>query len=498
MNKKHSKRSSQKIAKEQNIKVKNIKHQINELTDVSLTGSTELQLKSSEKAKRRYVRTRAVQANPEDIDKSDCIPRVEGENETIVPVVGETVAPQCRFCLRRVLRGNLKIILTKHKPKVLAAFKIKIFPGDAYPLACCNCLNLLEIMLDFKEAVLKAKNLLLSERMYLDSNGWDDPDCVEAIAKCKTVVEQHKKEIDCTYQEVMKRKTATEVMAEDESYGDPPSEPFLVESENHFECPESLTEEIVQTVEPIPNDKEVKQSSSPFQIDIKDEGDDSNLLPSMEMNDLDFTVSLQKPKRIKKEKKAKKTGSSRKSLKKDSSVKEQLSRSELCDLCGQRVCFQAVESHKNRHLGIKPYTCPAEGCGLSFYSRFNQVKHVKRIHGENGVPTHKCDICGTHIRGALNVLNWHKRKHDEVKQHVCQFCGKAFTIRQYLRQHVTVVHTEVFPHECRYCGKKFKLKWSMWAHEKNVHEKKQQPVSMPAEPQAASCEAQPKTECIYN
>ncbi|XP_055535641.1 zinc finger and BTB domain-containing protein 49-like [Wyeomyia smithii] len=485
-----TKRRSQRI-------VKNRKHLRVKRTDSPTSNCSTESRSNVNKAKRKYVKTRAVQVNSEDIDRSDTgnwLPILEGENEPINPLVGETITPQCRFCLRRVSRSNLQIIRTKHKSKALAALKIKIFPGDAYPHACCICLDLLEIMLDFKDAVLKAKHLLLSERTHLESDdGWDDFDSVQAFAKCKQVVEQHKKQIDYTYQEVIKRRKTTEIVKDvstDDIYD---VRPFFTESENSIEYSKPATKDIAQIEQLIPDVKQMQESLDDFPIDDKDEIDAPNICPSAD--DEDFEITLKKSSKMKKEE-ASRTKRSKRKLKKNASpVKEEVPRSELCDLCGQRVCFQAVESHKNRHLGVKPYTCPSEGCGLSFYSRFNQMKHVKRIHGENGVPTHKCDICGAHIRGALNVLNWHKRKHDEKKQHICQFCGKAFTIRQYLRQHVTVVHTEVFPHECRYCGKKFKLKWSMWAHEKNVHEKKQQVIAL-QQPHVADCETTVKTEHV--
>ncbi|XP_053688145.1 zinc finger protein 649-like isoform X2 [Sabethes cyaneus] len=437
---------------------------------------------SGASSKRKYLRSRAVQVKSEDIDVS--VPTVPGENEPINPVVGESTVAQCRFCLRRVLRSNLKIILTKHKQKAHAAFKIKIFPGDAYPFACCNCLNLLDIMLDFKEAVMKAKNLLLSERAFLESEGWDDTDCMDAISKCRSVVEQHKNQIDCSYQEYTRRKQAEETKKETMEIVEPPN-PADVNSDG-LDTPITLEHSaeyvsINKSELDICDTLETGLEAEPDILladDAEDKDANSDLLSATESEEEDF-VQLKKVKRSRKSK-VKSAKQSKSAGKASSSTQE------LCDLCGQRVCAQAAESHKNRHLGIKPYSCPAEGCDLTFYSRFNQTLHVRRIHRENGVPSHKCDICGRYIRGALGVLNYHKRKHQQTKKHECQFCGKGFTMMQYLKQHLTVVHSEVFPYECSYCGKKFKLKWSMITHEKNVHEKKHQ---------AALAQEQTDTNC---
>ncbi|XP_058834191.1 zinc finger and SCAN domain-containing protein 12-like [Topomyia yanbarensis] len=495
-----SRRSTRKVKVEPSFELVDVK-----LEPDDLLNSTKTEEITAGASKRKYVRSRAIQVKPEDLDglagTNMDASMVPGENEPIDLVYGETIVPQCRFCLRRVSRPNLKIILARHKPKTLAAFKIKIFPGDAYPLACCNCLNLLDIILGFKEAVLKAKKLLIGDRTFLESDGWDDSECMDAIAKCRTVVEQHKKQIDSTYEEFLKRRVAGTLKEEkeidnaneglqaaglqDDSAQVLSAVSVLVEQST---CLDSSISETVQE-EPLANSLEENDE----QEDSADAGDESDFLPPTDSEDEEFEEAIKKSK---KSKKVKKTRASRETASNRSSNKEQEPRQELCDLCGERVCSQAAESHKNRHLGIKPYTCPSEGCELTFYSRFNQLQHVKRIHAESGVPSHKCDICGRNIRGALNVLNWHKRKHDQTKKHVCQFCGKGFTLRQYLKQHVTVVHTEVFPHACSYCGKKFKLKWSMLAHEKNVHEKKYQAASA-QEQQVSDCGIQQEPSYDY-
>ncbi|XP_058834133.1 zinc finger protein 62 homolog [Topomyia yanbarensis] len=488
-----SRRSSRRMKEEPPIDIVDIKLEPLEIDDMnnysSLAVGTSQEAKSTGTTKRKYMKSRATQVKPNYYGNDSLnVPSVSGENEPINPVCGEPIVPQCRFCLRRVSRANLKIILPKHKPKALAALKIKVFPGDAYPFACCNCLNLIEIILDFKNTVSKAKYLLLHERMYLESEGWDEADSIDAISKCRTVVEKHKNQIDLIHEENVKRKQSDlkysvvdDFKQLDDSENlqhDEPGKSQHDDLEDHqhgipiIKCVESLR------VETVPDEliHQVSEEKDSIMHSSGDENEESDYEPSSDSQEDDVGKVL---------KKAEKPKQPRTNNKEKRS--ESAPRGELCDLCGQRVCAQAAESHKNRHLGIKPYKCPSEGCELTFYSRANQVSHVKRIHDENGVPIHKCDICGRYIRGALKVINYHKRKHEQKKEHVCQFCGKGFTMRQYLKQHVTVVHTEVFPHGCSYCGKKFKLKWSMLAHEKNVHEKKLSAATT-QEQQSSNCE----------
>ncbi|XP_053688463.1 zinc finger protein 37-like [Sabethes cyaneus] len=485
-NSRRFRRGARKIKDEPSFELVNIKAEPDDdsnddTVDSSLASST------AGKAKRRHTRSRAVQVKPEDIDEAATpkliVPSIPGENEPIDPAHSKTEVPQCRLCLRRVSRANLNIILTKHKSKTLAALKIKIFPNDAYPLACSNCLNLLDIILDFREAVTKAKNLLLSEGTFLESDGWDDSDCVEAIAKCRTVVEQHRNQINCIYQKFIKRENG-ELETDNAEYVQDNSTHLSLSDDHSIIAAAAEAEEsseYTDSVKPEPIGEHVGmtnvESEPEFEIDFIDEADESDFSPSSDSNDKDFACEkpATKSKKLKESKvHTPKVKKSNESTKKSKSYPKSKQKQELCDLCGQQVFPLAAEAHKNRHLGIKPYSCPAEGCELTFYSRINQTDHVRRIHSANGVPSYKCDICGRTIRGGKSVFNYHKRKHQHSKSHVCQFCGKGFTLRQYLKQHVTVVHTEVFPHECKYCGKKFKLKWSMLAHEKNVHEKKNQ------------------------
>ncbi|XP_055608925.1 zinc finger protein weckle-like [Uranotaenia lowii] len=163
-------------------------------------------------------------------------------------------------------------------------------------------------------------------------------------------------------------------------------------------------------------------------------------------------------------------------IKKEPKPRRKLDRLEthtLCDTCGKTIHIHSKEPHMNQHLGIKPYSCPIEGCDLTFYGKYLRHRHVKRMHGvDGGALSHECDICGKIIRGPKSLLNQHKIRHAQTeKSHVCEICGTGFWMPKYLRRHM-IIHTDLFPYSCQYCGKKFKHKASKDTHEKNVHEKK--------------------------
>ncbi|XP_065083133.1 zinc finger and SCAN domain-containing protein 12-like isoform X2 [Ochlerotatus camptorhynchus] len=451
---------------------------------VSSTNTPKSPNKQSSQPPKTTVRkkSRYTQVIPEDIDLDNVRKwnRLEthGEDKPIDPTGLGEIVPQCRLCLRRVSRENLEIIVAKHKKKARVAFQIRIFPHDAYPFICSNCLNLMDIFIDFKNAVTQAKSLLVNEKAYLETNGWDDPDYIDAFQKCKQVVELHRKQIDSMYEELAnppKKEYGDQV-------DDDKTEENIVEN-NDMDDPEyesSIKAECITTEDVIPslptenpnteimeqNTEEVEKLKIEVAESIPDDSMDEDFIPDDEEEDEDFNPKVKKQKTVK----IKKAATAANACK--TSGNKQLVSRQLCDFCGASVRPESVESHRNAHLGIRPYACSMQDCALTFTSRFNLGKHIKRIHKESEV--HTCNICGKQIRGTIGVLKYHQQRHNvDQKKHICQVCGKAFTMKWYLTQH-SIIHTGDFPHKCKYCGKKFNNKWSMKTHEKNIHEKKTQ------------------------
>lgn len=446
------------------------------------------------KRRPRSTRHFQMQVCPEEIDQIEFklqVPSVPGENEPI-PIASIDNIPQCRFCLRRVAQNNLLVILNKHKAKAAAAFKIKVFVNDAYPFACRNCLNLLDIFLDFRQTALKAKYLLLSERAHLESDGWDESTLVETIANCKVAVEQNRKQIDAAYDAKIQQEEQLECSKTEERLDfDVDTSEVNIEPMISFEPVEVTDAELYdETVEEVLEEKVINIKEEELDNSYEDDVGDTDYQPSADDERMvekePSIVAVKIPKKrgrkpkteqtgtptVKKEPRIKRPVKPRKPRNPDADKINPKNGPHLCDLCGATVCAQTIEAHRNRHLGIKPYKCPAIGCELTFHSRHNQLLHVRRAHGENGVPSHECTICGAFIRGPKGALKYHMKRHDTAeKNYVCQICGKGFTMPWYLTQH-SITHSGEFPHKCQYCGKKFNNKWSMKTHEKNIHEKR--------------------------
>ncbi|XP_062565053.1 zinc finger protein 613-like [Armigeres subalbatus] len=522
-------------------------------------------------------RSRGTQVDPQDIEmfhvRCSDLSNSDAENKPIAAFGVETIVPQCRLCSRRVSRENLKIFLRSQCKKVHAAFQIRVFHNDLYPWACSNCLNMIDIFLDYKSSVVKARNLLLDRRIHLEGEGWDDPVNIESFEQCKSAIEQHRVQIDALYEECLVNEERRQPLV----YGE-----HIMEEEDSVELPEpkiefSMFEENVPadetmqstitpnaasdvcTVElaiesdmneveylletdiedyPIENVIEVNTDEATEVIPViditEDEGqsysqakrakkkkveyrpesdqnakdvihnsdeihridddDRDSILQQISTNqelsvkeeiisEESVPVKRKYKRRVKQQDQVKKQTKVRKLRKPKQPRKRQLNRPPqivlptLCDLCGQSVRPETIEGHKNRHLGIKPYKCPFDGCDWSFHGRSNMCTHIRRVHPKNGIQSHECNVCGKIVRGMPGTLNEHKRLHFLEKSHVCPVCGKGFTLSRYLRQHAAI-HTGQLPYECSFCGKKFNNKWSMKTHEKNMHMKKNQVIPL--------------------
>ncbi|XP_058813260.1 zinc finger protein 718-like [Topomyia yanbarensis] len=138
----------------------------------------------------------------------------------------------------------------------------------------------------------------------------------------------------------------------------------------------------------------------------------------------------------------------------------------VCDICGQTVAHFVKESHRNQHLGVRPYKCDYEGCGRSYFSQNDLRTHNKR----HQITYHVCEICGRNIKG-VEWFRRHVKTHTEGPQFTCEACGSKFRRKAQLQTHM-VTHTGLTPHECKICGKRFALKYNLDSHIKR-HEKKE-------------------------
>ncbi|XP_030834201.1 zinc finger and BTB domain-containing protein 49-like [Strongylocentrotus purpuratus] len=119
-----------------------------------------------------------------------------------------------------------------------------------------------------------------------------------------------------------------------------------------------------------------------------------------------------------------------------------------CGVCGEMFSkLRVARRHAKIHLPSKPYSC--EICKQAFRTRSDVRNHLK-IHSSRRFV---CDICGQG-KHSLNALNSHKRKHTGEKPYVCEICGKSFRYSSGLHVH-NFSHTSGKPYSCPICRETF-------------------------------------------
>lgn len=168
-----------------------------------------------------------------------------------------------------------------------------------------------------------------------------------------------------------------------------------------------------------------------------------------------------------------------------------------CDLCHKVLKSKtSLQHHKKVHKPGK-HVCPI--CSTVFLRRRDITDHMATHSNGDGTNNEednteypfKCDVCPkTYKRSYSLVL--HKKNH-QPKEHVCSFCGKEFSQRRRLDQHMKV-HDKDFnfdeleqddylsdqAFECSLCPKLFHFQQELSKHVSNVHKSKK---SLPVEAQ---------------
>ena len=132
----------------------------------------------------------------------------------------------------------------------------------------------------------------------------------------------------------------------------------------------------------------------------------------------------------------------------------------MCDLCGKEV--NSLASHHKLHHEENPVKCPE--CPKICKTKYHLDDHIKGTHTR--IP---CEHCGLMIpirRKERHIQQAHVNPEDQ--KYKCDHCGKGFTDRQKLNDHINT-HTGERPYICKYCGKGFANHGNQRAHIRQAH-----------------------------
>ncbi|KAM4034673.1 uncharacterized protein ACNLHF_021348 [Anomaloglossus baeobatrachus] len=132
------------------------------------------------------------------------------------------------------------------------------------------------------------------------------------------------------------------------------------------------------------------------------------------------------------------------------------------------VSSQTVKQNKNssmdgelkrEHTTKKPYSCSK--CGKCFTLKSNLVQHL-RIH--TGEKPYSCSKCGKCFTRKSNVVA-HEKIHTRDEPFSCPKCGKPFIEKSNLVAHLRT-HTGEKPFSCQECGKCFTVTSNLVKHQR--------------------------------
>ena len=124
-----------------------------------------------------------------------------------------------------------------------------------------------------------------------------------------------------------------------------------------------------------------------------------------------------------------------------------------------------VDVMKNNE-GFLKSVCPH--CDNTFCEPHFRKKHIELEHGESSKFT--CDFCPAKFH-AKQSKEYHQAVHhsDDKFTEKCNICGKEFSAKVTLMNHVKYVHSDNRDHPCTICEKKFKQRKDMRTHMLNIH-----------------------------
>ncbi|XP_004525056.1 zinc finger protein 70 [Ceratitis capitata] len=135
-----------------------------------------------------------------------------------------------------------------------------------------------------------------------------------------------------------------------------------------------------------------------------------------------------------------------------------------CQRTFSRHCH--LRRHMLTHVEEKAHACSF--CPKRFARSDHLKKHVLNLHHTKEF---KCDQCNSAFARSVDLTKHIETRHGSDPQahkvHTCEYCGKKFTSKTYLRKHILMHTDRVFA--CKFCDDTFKERKVLREHEKGHH-----------------------------